>query len=247
MAYSFDAEKTKDKLIEWIRDWFSKNGPDCKAVVGISGGKDSSIVAKLCVEALGVDRVIGVMMPNHKQSDIADSHALCEFLGIENYVVDIGVAVEPLLNNIKECTGIDEFTSQSMTNLPPRIRMSTLYAISQSKNGRVINTSNASERYIGWGTMYGDCAGDMSPLGNLTVTEVRAIGHALGMPAQLVDKKPADGLTGRTDEDNLGFTYAMLDEYIRTGVCNDPEVKESIERRHAGSAFKRNGMVIFEP
>ena len=246
MSYNFDVEKTTKELIQWIRDWFDKNGKNCNAVIGISGGKDSTIVAKLCVEALGKNRVIGVLMPNHIQNDINDSHRVCDYLGIKNYTVDIGVAVDALINNIHFRTDINEFTSQTLTNLPPRIRMSTLYAISQSMNGRVINTSNYSERYIGWGTLFGDCAGDMGPLCNLTATEVVAIGDCLGIPTDLVHKVPADGLTSKSDEDNLGFSYSTLDKYIRTGICEDKDIKANIDRRHRINEFKRNPMVTYK-
>ena len=154
---------------------------------------------------------------------------------------------DALINNIHLRTDIDEFTNQTLTNLPPRIRMSTLYAISQSLNGRVINTSNYSERYIGWGTLFGDCAGDMGPLCNLTAIEVVAIGDYLGIPYDLVHKVPADGLTDCTDEMNLGFSYSVLDKYIRTGICEDEKTKENIDRRHRINEFKRNPMVTFKP
>lgn len=165
----FDAKKVKNEIVEWIRDWFEQNGKDCMAVVGISGGKDSSVVAALCVEALGKDRVFGVLMPNHIQDDIDYSHMLCEHLGIKNYIVDVGVAIDALLNNIHyRVTDID-ISDQTTTNLPARIRMATLYAISQSVNGRVANTCNLSENWVGYCSKFGDAAGDFSPLENLTV------------------------------------------------------------------------------
>lgn len=238
----FDAVKVKDQCVAWIRQFFKENGPDCCAVIGISGGKDSSVVAALCVEALGKDRVVGVLMPRGEQPDIDMSRLLVSHLGIRSYEINIAAAVDAVLKAFPE--GL-EATRQTEINLPPRIRMSTLYAVSQSVNGRVANTCNYSEDYVGYSTRYGDMAGDFSPLGQLTVTEVKAIGHALGLPSVLVEKVPSDGLTDKTDEDNLGFTYAVLDAYIRTGVCADPEVKAKIDHRHKANLFKLQPMPTF--
>ncbi|MBO4868795.1 MAG: NAD(+) synthase, partial [Clostridia bacterium] len=198
---SFDALKVKNDCVQWIRDFFEENGPGCNAVIGISGGKDSSIVAALCVEALGVDRVIGVLMPNGYQHDIDMAYLLVRHLGIKHYVVNIKEAVDAVRANIPF-----ELSAQSSQNLPPRIRMSTLYAVSQSNNGRVANTCNLSEDWVGYSTRYGDSVGDFSPCSNLTVQEMKQIGRVLGLPDVLVDKVPIDGLCGKTDEDNLGFT-----------------------------------------
>lgn len=241
----FDAKIVKNEVIQWIRDWFDKNGKDCNAVVGISGGKDSSVVAALSVEALGKDRVIGVLMPNHIQDDIEYSHLLCEHLGIKNYTVDVGVAIDELLNNIHFRATDIEISDQTKTNLPARIRMATLYAISQSMNGRVANTCNLSENWVGYCSKFGDAAGDFSPLENLTVTEVKAIGRELGLPSELVDKTPIDGLCGKTDEDNLGFTYAELDAYIRDGIEPSEEVKAKIDSMHEKNLFKLQPMPSF--
>lgn len=241
----FDAKKIKNEIVEWIRNWFEQNGKDCMAVVGISGGKDSSVVAALSVEALGKDRVIGVLMPNHIQDDIEYSHLLCEHLGIKNYTVDVGVAIDELLNNIHFRATDIEISDQTKTNLPARIRMATLYAISQSMNGRVANTCNLSENWVGYCSKFGDAAGDFSPLENLTVTEVKAIGRELGLPSELVDKTPTDGLCGKTDEDNLGFTYAELDAYIRDGIEPSEEVKTKIDSMHEKNLFKLQPMPSF--
>ena len=238
----FDAEKVKDACVEWIRDFFEKNGRGCNAVVGISGGKDSSVVAALCVEALGKERVIGVPMPNGVQHDIDMAQLLVDHLGIRHYVVNIKAATEGLISSIPF-----ELSEQSKTNLPPRIRMTTLYAISQSNNGRVANTCNLSEDWVGYSTRYGDSAGDFSPCSNLTVQEVKAIGRALGLPAVLVDKVPIDGLCGKTDEENLGFTYAELDRYIREGVIDDAKKKERIDHLHRINQFKLQLMPAFVP
>lgn len=241
----FDAKKVKNEIVEWIRNWFKQNGKDCMAVVGISGGKDSSVVAGLCCEALGENRVIGVLMPNHIQDDIEYSHLLCEHLGIKNYTVDVGVAIDELLNNIHFRATDIEISDQTKTNLPARIRMATLYAISQSMNGRVANTCNLSENWVGYCSKFGDAAGDFSPLENLTVTEVKAIGRELGLPSELVDKTPTDGLCGKTDEDNLGFTYAELDAYIRDGIEPSEEVKAKIDSMHEKNLFKLQPMPSF--
>lgn len=240
----FDAEKIKQECVAWIRQFFEENGKGCNAVVGISGGKDSSIAAALCVEALGAERVIGVLMPQGEQSDIDMAYKLVNHLGIRHYVVNIADAVDSLLSQMPTALSL---TEQARVNLPPRIRMTTLYAVSQSCNGRVCNTCNLSEDWVGYSTRYGDSVGDFSPLSHLTVTEVKAIGRLLGLPVELVDKVPNDGLCGKTDEDNLGFTYAELDVYIRTGVINDPVKKENIDRRHRMNLFKLQLMPSFMP
>ena len=238
----FDAVKVKDQCVAWIRDFFDKNGKGCNAVVGISGGKDSSIVAALCVEALGKDRVIGVLMPCGEQHDIDMAQLLVDHLGIKHFVVNIKDAVEGLKSSIPF-----ELQTQSLVNLPPRIRMATLYAVSQSHNGRVANTCNLSEDWVGYSTRYGDAAGDFSPCSQLTVDEVKQIGRVLGLPDVLVDKVPIDGLCGRTDEDNLGFTYAELDRYIRTGEIDDPVKKARIDDLHIRNQFKLELMPCFTP
>ena len=239
----FDVERITNECVEWIREFFEKNGSGCNAVIGISGGKDSSVTAALCVAALGKERVVGVLMPNGEQADIDMAHLLTEHLGIRSYVVNIHDAVEGVLNNIH---GL-EISAQTKINLPPRIRMSTLYAVSQSLNGRGANTCNLSEDWVGYSTRYGDSVGDFSPLSRLTVDEVKQIGRYLGLPPVLVDKVPSDGLTGKTDEDNLGFTYKTLDRYIRTGEIDDPAAKERIDRLHERNLFKLQLMPCFEP
>lgn len=238
----FDAKKVKNEIVEWIRNWFEQNGKDCMSVVGISGGKDSSVVAALCVEALGKDRVIGVLMPQGEQSDIEYSKMLVDFLDITRITCNIEGAVNEVLESFE---GVVSPTPQTTTNLPARIRMATLYAISQSVNGRVANTCNLSEDWVGYATKYGDAAGDFSPLSQLTVTEVKAIGRELGLPSELVDKTPTDGLCGKTDEDNLGFTYAELDAYIRDGIEPNEEVKAKIDSMHEKNLFKLQPMPSF--
>ena len=241
MGYHFDAAAAAEACVQWIRDWFELNGKGCNAVVGISGGKDSSVVAALCVKALGKERVLGVLMPQGEQFDIDYSHELCEFLGVTKLIVNVGKTVEAL----KEALGFEP-TSQTVTNIPPRVRMTVTYAVAQSHNGRVANTCNLSEDWVGYSTRYGDSAGDFSPISHFTVQEVKAIGRYLGLPEKFVEKPPIDGLCGKTDEDNLGFTYAVLDAYIREGVEPELETKSRIDRLHEINKFKLKYMDCFE-
>ena len=240
----FNTEKIKNECVEWIKNFFEENGKDCNAVVGISGGKDSSVTAALLVEALGKDRVIGVLMPCGEQSDIDMAQLLVKHLGIKHYVINVKSAVDGLT---KELENSFPLSVQSKTNIPPRIRMATLYAIAQSHNGRVANTCNLSEDWVGYSTRYGDAAGDFSPLSGLTVTEVKMIGRIMGLPDVLVDKAPSDGLCGKTDEENLGFTYAELDRYIREGIIEDKEKKKLIDTKHKNNIFKLKLMPSYKP
>ena len=240
----FDAEKVKNDIVKWIQDWFEINGKGCKAVIGISGGKDSSVVAALCVEALGKENVVGVMMPRGEQFDIDVSRALISHLGISGITVNVEDACNAIEEQVKSQFG--DISVQTRTNIPPRIRMTMLYAVCQTVGGRVANTCNLSEDYVGYNTVFGDNAGDFSPLSKLTVQEVKAVGRALGLPSMFVDKVPIDGLQGKTDEDNLGFTYAALDKYIRTGICDDPDAKAKIQRKHQMNLFKLRPMPTFE-
>lgn len=240
-------ERTED-IVRWIKDWFEANGKNCNAVVGISGGKDSLIVAALCVKALGKERVICVMMPNGSQKDIGDAEEACETLGIRPFYINIGPAIYTLKDFI-----ITKLSEQAETNLPARIRMATLYAISQTCNGRVANTCNRSENYVGYETKYGDGAGDFSPLANLTVKEVLEIGDYLGLPHHLVHKVPIDGLKTNedgsyvTDEQSLGFTYEELDNYLLNGIVPSEEKLERIEQLHARGVAKRQMGVYTKP
>ncbi|MBQ7740336.1 MAG: NAD(+) synthase [Eubacterium sp.] len=238
----FDALKVKNDCVKWIRDFFEKNGKDCNAVVGISGGKDSSIVAALCVEALGKERVIGVLMPNGEQSDIDMAKLLVNHLGIKHYIINIKDAFDGVVGAMPF-----ELSEQSRINLAPRIRMSVLYAVSQSNNGRVANTCNLSEDWVGYSTRYGDSVGDFSPCSFITVAEMKQIGALLGLPDCLINKVPSDGLSGKSDEDNLGFTYAELDKYIRTGEIEDAAKKERIDYLHKLNQFKLELMPAFKP
>ena len=240
---SFDAEIVTKDIVRWIRDWFERNGKGCNAIVGISGGKDSSVVAALCAEALGKDRVIGVLMPNGEQHDIDMSRLLVEHLGIRHYVINIKKGYDGLLGEITDKLG--SVSRDTTINLAPRLRMATLYAVGQSNNGRVANTCNLSEDWVGYSTRYGDNAGDFSPLSMLCVREVKAVGRVLDLPEILIEKVPIDGLCGQTDEEKLGFTYETLDHYIREGICEDADTKARIDRLYALNRFKVRYMDVF--
>ena len=250
-----DAKKTKDQIVAWIRKYFEENGPGCAAVIGISGGKDSSVCAALCAEALGKERVIGVLMPNGVQSDISDSRQLVESLGIPHVEMNIGKAFDAMAEMVGEnkelaaITGQQGISADTRINMPPRLRMTTLYAVGQMlpQGARVCNTCNMSEDYVGYSTKYGDAAGDFSPLAGLLVDEVLQVGAELGLPENLVKKAPSDGLSGQTDEDKLGFTYDALGEYIRTGICADEETKKKIDRLHRLNLHKLKLIPKFEP
>lgn len=236
----------RNDLVQWLRDWFSKNGEGCKAVIGISGGCDSTVVAALCVEALGKENVVGVLMPNVIQPDIHDSERVVNILGIQSYTVPVTLPVMDISKQL-EHAGI-EMSNQASLNLPARIRMATLYAVSQSLNGRVINTSNLSEASIGWSTRWGDSVGDVCPIAMLTKTEVKEIGHTYeDIPDDLIDKPPADGLTCKTDEDNFGFTYEELDRYLLTGVCESADTLEKILQMRGRNRFKSSEPQKFYP
>ena len=233
--------------IQWIQEYY-KDNPDGKAVIGISGGKDSTIAAALCVEALGADRVIGVMMPCRGQKDISDSVKVCNLLNIEHFFVDIGEMYHDLRDRVMLVTRSEGVTNLFSTNTPARLRMTTLYGVAAMyPNSRVVNTCNRSEDYVGYSTKYGDAAGDFSPLGNLTVREVLSIGDELGLPKHLVYKTPSDGMCGKSDEDNLGFTYDELDNYILGTDEVSDETKEKIERLHKSSRHKYQPIPMFDP
>ena len=223
----------KKKVIEWIKKYFEENGKNCKAVVGISGGTDSSVVAALCVAALGRENVIGVLMPKGMQHDIDYSKKLVEFLKIKHYEINVEKPVNDLKELISQQTGVnpDEFDAYK-TNQPARIRMAVLYGISAIIGGRVANTCNLSEDFVGYSTKFGDAAGDFSPISDFTKTEVRKLGAELGLPETFLKKVPEDGMSGKSDEEKLGFSYEVLDEYIRTGNISDLRIKEKIDYLH---------------
>lgn len=244
--YRFNTEETTKKLIEWVQTYFKETAsPDTKAVLGISGGKDSSVAAAICVKALGRDRVVGLLMPKGEQSDIDCSQLLVNTLGIENYTINIGETVNALANEMEKHLTL---SNQAIINTPARIRMTAVYAAAACLNGRVVNTCNLSEDWVGYSTKFGDSAGDFSPLSTLTVTEILKIGDYIGLPYQLVHKIPIDGLCGKTDEENLGFTYAELDRYIRgeNDLSDNPELKEKIDRMHRNNLHKLQLMPQFD-
>ena len=249
----FDAKKQIRVCEDFIKTYFRDNGtPDTKAIIGISGGKDSTIAAALLVRALGADRVIGVLMPEGYQNDIGDSRRVCEILGIKRIEVDIGPACRALYVDLDAgIKGEDTVkkNNQIRTNTPSRIRMATLYAVSAYYGGRVCNTGNASEAFIGYTTKYGDLAGDFALLRNLTVTEVYAMGDAMEeLPYDLVYKAPADGMSGKTDEDNMGITYAAIDEHLLFGkIPEDPEVWENMKLRHRRNFHKIDAIKLPAP
>ena len=240
--YKFDVVDATSKCIEWIKKFFEENGKGCNAVLGISGGKDSSVCAALCVAALGKDRVIGVLLTEGEQKNIDDAYNLCKHLGIKFYECNIKKMVESAFESLQSV----EISEQTKINIKPRIRMTMIYAVSQSMNGRVVNTCNLSEDWVGYSTRYGDSVGDFSPLSHFTVTEVKEIGKYLGLPFSLVDKVPSDGLCGYTDEDKLGFKYSTLDKYIREGIMPDAKTKERIDYLHRINLFKLQLMPSFK-
>ena len=240
-----DYIELKDQCIQWIRDWYERNGKGCRAVLGMSGSKDSTVAAALCAEALGKENVVGVAMPAEGQS-LNGADEICEYLGIRY----ICAPIASIVKGFEDVRAVVEegFSNQTEQNIPPRVRMCVLYAISQSVNGRVVNTCNLSEDWVGYATRWGDSVGDFSPLGGLTVQEIKGIGHALGIPAKWVDKIPDDGLPHScSDEQKFGFTYEVLDRYIRTGVCEDEAVREKIDRMHRNNLFKLSMPEAFKP
>lgn len=235
--FKFNVEEQTARLIKWIQDWIQENGNDqTKVLIGISGGKDSTVIAYLLVKALGKDRVIGVMMPNGEQSDISDSIKVCELLGIKNITIDISKGYLPLTDEITEKLEIEP-NEVSSTNSPARIRMLTLYDIGgRVRNCRVVNTCNLSEDFLGYATLYGDSAGDFAPIRYLTTEEVVEVGDYLGAPTELTHKTPSDGMCGKSDEDNLGFTYKEVNKFIREGELG-PNF-EAIARKNLENTFK---------
>jgi len=227
IEYNFNAEEQTKSAVSWIKNWFdSESGNADGLIIGISGGADSTVAAKLCCEAVGLNRVHGILMPNTNQPDIADSHRVCEILGIKYHEINIGGAYNSIIDSV---TGTFDLTKQSNINIAPRLRMTVLYAVGQSLNYRVCGTGNLSERYVGYCTKWGDMACDFNPLANFTKTEVKQIGDCLGLPRDLVYKIPADGLSGLSDEENMNISYDVLDKYIRTNAY-EKKYSEMIEK-----------------
>ena len=241
-TYVFNAEEEKKRIVEWIRDWFEENGKGCNAVLGLSGGKDSTICAALLAEALGKDRVIGVAMPDEGQG-LNEADEIAKHLGIRFMYAPIN-GITQGFNSMWYAFGDEDFkwSEQSRQNIPPRIRMTMLYAIAQTFNGRVVGTCNASENYVGYFTRYGDGASDIEPLGDLTVRQVKEIGYALNLPREWVDKIPDDGLPNSCPDDEKfakwGFSYAAIDEYLEKGTNGNKETDDAIEKMHGKTFFK---------
>lgn len=240
-------------LKDWIVSYFCRNGnADTMAVIGISGGKDSTVVAYLCAAALGPDRVVGIKMPNGKQHDIDCADAVIKNLGIMDYQINIRSMCDAFYNEIYTALDKDgELSAPQIRtieyNLPPRMRMSVLYAIAGAIGGFVANTSNLSERYIGWSTKWGDGAGDFAPLADYTVEEVLAIGKELGVPDELLYKTPEDGLTGKSDEEAIGVEYALIDQYIRGEKPDNYKACRIIHERHEANLHKMAAQNIPHP
>lgn len=241
----FDVKTVTNNCIEWIKNLFEEKFQDKNCCVALSGGKDSSVVAALCVSALGADRVKAIMLPQYEQSDIDCSILCANHLGIEYKIINIGSTVDSIISEM-ESNGV-VVTEQAKVNAPARVRMTELYFYAQCNNGIPSCNCNLSEDWVGYATFGGDGFGSFAPLSQLTVSEVKAIGRELGLPSELVDKTPTDGLCGKTDEDNLGFTYDTLDRYIRTGEINDEDIKAKIDSMHEKNLFKLQLMPSFYP
>ena len=240
----FNAENEVNHICDWIKDYFSANGPGCNAIIGISGGKDSTVAAALLVKALGKDRVIGVQMPNGEQHDIYASDEVISLLGIKSIKVNIGEACNKLYEAISWGDCVE--SSKVITNTPARLRMTTLYAIAALYNGRVANTCNRSEDFVGYSTKFGDAAGDFAILKSYTVTEIKEIGKYLNIPEHLINKVPEDGICGKTDEENLGFTYQVLDNFLMDNIYPDANTYEKIMQMHNRSLHKEKSMPKFK-
>ena len=240
------AIETGEKLVNWIKDYFADNGnPETNAIIGMSGGKDSLIAAALCVKALGKDRVIGVMMPDGEQKDISDARAAITYLGFDDWEINIRGIVEEFYGSLGDYISLD---NSVITNVPPRVRMTVLYGLAAGANARVVNTSNRSERYVGWTTKWGDSIGDLAPLAELTVRELLDIGkYYLDLPKDLLFKTPDDGMSGKSDEEALGFSYEELDDYILDNKYPSAEKLALIKKRHKESTHKRNAIPTFSP
>ncbi|GCD11699.1 NAD(+) synthase [Clostridium tagluense] len=243
MKKDFNVAMETKKVIEWIQVYFKNNKSAKGAILGISGGKDSTVVSALLVEALGKDRVYGVLLPNGVQKDISDSLKVVKDLDIKYSIVNIADSFNGLVDNIQE---FQYLSDQSLINIAPRIRMATLYAIGQTLGYRVCGTGNKSESYVGYTTKFGDSSSDFNPISDFDTEEVIAIGDYLGISHNLVHKIPSDGLCAKSDEENLGFTYHQLNEYMDNGTCGDKKIDMDIFWKHEASLHKFNPIPTFK-
>lgn len=243
-----DYKAEAQHIIDWIKDYFCQNaGPDTKAVIGISGGKDSTIVAYLCAAALGKERVVGVKMPCGEQHDIDCADKVIRELEIDDFEINIGVLNQAFQSEMKIALDTNELPTGVTYNAPPRFRMMVVYGIAAAIGGRVANTSNYSERYIGWSTKWGDGAGDFAPLANYTVEEVLNIGKEIGIPDDLLYKTPEDGLTGTSDEQAIGVEYAIIDNFIRSNELPDYDACRIIKERYETNLHKMQAQQLPSP
>lgn len=235
-----------DNIVGWIKDYFEKNPYFKGVVIGMSGGKDSLVTAGLCIKALGKDRVFGVIMPNGKMTDKNDAVRTCEYLGIRYKTIDISKTYNSVIKDVEPVIKQTNNSLSTITtfNTPPRLRMTYLYAIAGSMGCLVANTSNLSEAMVGYTTKWGDNVGDIAPIANFTKSEVCQIGLLLGLPKDLVLKTPSDGLSGKSDEDNMGITYSELEDYIRDGKRGLNF--EKIKRLYENSKHKREGVTKYK-
>ena len=253
-TYTFNAEAVRDRLVEAIRDTARSQGFS-RVVLGISGGKDSTVTAALCARALGKENVYGVMLPDGIQKDLNDSRRVCAVLGIQQRTINIGGIHEALraVTDQKETTaGEGEFSipqsRQSDVNVGPRLRMTTLRYIAQALGARLAGTGNLSELVVGYCTKDGDTSCDFSVLGKLTSIEVVRVGLTMEeLPRELVEKTPSDGLTGLSDEENLGLRYQDIHSYIRLGSCGNEETDEKIRKREKANMHKRRMPLTLDP
>lgn len=243
MGIQIDPIRETDHIINWLKDKFADYGEETKAVIGMSGGKDSTIAAALLCQAIGPERVVGVIMPNGEMKDKKIAENICEHLNMRYYVIDIADAVNCLYQSLYN-RDIDYSNPIIATNTPARIRMTTLYAVAATCHGRVVNTCNESEEYIGWSTKYGDNAGDFSVLREYPVRWVKQIGHELVcrgvLKTEWIEKIPDDGMCGLSDEEKFGFTYEELDEYMLNKTCSSVSAVARIKKMNKASRHKDN-------